>query len=95
VRYLCGDFRPGDTMDEHREQPRRRTLKSGKIEFNGGGAISCTVRNVSQEGACLEFESPMGVPNTFILLIESDHAMQSCQVRWRKGNRIGVVFAPN
>ena len=79
-------------MGEQRGQLRRRILKSGKIEFNGGGAISCTVRNVSTDGACLEFVSPLDIPNAFALLIESDNATRQCLVRWRRGNRLGVVF---
>jgi hypothetical protein len=39
--------------DEHRIAPRRRVLKAGSISF-GGGAIDCTVRNISDTGAALD-----------------------------------------
>ena len=78
-------------MDEHRTAPRRRLLKSGKISF-GGGAIDCTVRNVSDTGAALDVTSPVGIPDHFTLLIESDYIQAPCRVVWRKQSRIGVRF---
>ena len=35
-------------MDERRSTRRQRILKAGKIEIGGGGAIDCTVRNLSE-----------------------------------------------
>ena len=79
-------------MDERRKESRRRTLKAGTIAFNRAGGISCTVRNVSDAGANLEVVSPVGIPDDFTLVIESDHVLRQCHVRWRTGNRIGVTF---
>jgi hypothetical protein len=56
-----------DPMDEHRIANRQRVLKAGKIEF-GGGAIDCTVRNISATGAALEVTSPLGIPEQFTLV---------------------------
>lgn len=81
-------------MDEHRTAPRRRLLKSGKISF-GGGAIDCTVRNYSETGAALDVTSPVGIPDYFTLLIESERIHVPCHVVWRKHSRIGVVFDKN
>jgi hypothetical protein len=50
-----------DSMDEHRIAARHRILKAGTIEF-GGGAIDCTVRNISATGAALDIASPLGSP---------------------------------
>jgi hypothetical protein len=78
-------------VDEHRTAPRRRLLKSGKILF-GGGAIDCTVRNLSETGAALEVISPVGIPEHFTLVIEADHIHVPCRLVWRKETRIGVHF---
>jgi hypothetical protein len=78
-------------VDEHRTAPRRRLLKSGKISF-GGGAINCTVRNLSETGAALEVISPVNIPDRFTLVIEVDHIQVPCRVVWRKETRIGVHF---
>jgi hypothetical protein len=48
-------------MAEKRATPRHRVLKSGTISF-GGGAIDCTVRNLSTKGAALDVATPVGIP---------------------------------
>jgi hypothetical protein len=79
-------------MEERRKVQRRRTFKVGSIGFNRDGGIDCRVRNLSPLGACLEVASPIGVPDAFVLAIESDHFRQPCQVIWRTGTRMGVEF---
>ncbi len=78
-------------VNEHRTTPRRRQLKAGRISF-GGGAIDCTVRNLSRTGAALEVSSPVGIPEHFTLVIEADHITVPSHVMWRKERRIGVHF---
>src|SRR5690349_2848026 len=56
-------------MDEHRTVPRRRLLKGGKISFGNGAAIDCTIRNLSESGAALEVDSPVGIPERFMLVV--------------------------
>ena len=79
------------TLCEHRIAPRKRVLKTGSIEF-GGGTIDCTVRNLSETGAALLVESPIGIPTTFKLVNLSDRTSRMCQVVWRTENRVGVRF---
>lgn len=76
-------------MEDHRSTPRRRVLKAATISF-GGGAISCTVRNLSDSGASLEVASPIGIPDVFSLELEG--GSRRCRVVWRKEKRIGVRF---
>jgi len=76
-------------MDENRIAGRQRTLKAGKIEF-GGGAIDCTVHNISATGAALNVASPVGIPARFTLVTEGNRL--PCHVVWRKEKRIGVAF---
>jgi hypothetical protein len=78
-------------MDESRIAPRHRVLKAGTIEF-GGGAIDCTVRNVSATGAALDVTSPIGIPDRFVLVLAADRLTHPCHVVWRKERRIGVTF---
>ena len=75
--------------DEHRAEPRHKVFKSATISF-GGGAITCTLRNLSDSGASLEVTSPIGIPDTFIL--EMEGGSRHCRVIWRKEKRIGVRF---
>ncbi len=61
--------------EDNRSAPRHKVLKATTISF-GGGAISCTVRNLSDGGASLEVASPR----------------TPMPVIWRKEKRIGVRF---
>jgi hypothetical protein len=79
-------------MSENRKITRRRVLKLGTIAFNGGGGITCRIRDVSEGGACLEVASQFGIPDAFKLVIGVDDWQRSCHVAWRKANRIGVAF---
>ncbi|HZM08224.1 MAG TPA: PilZ domain-containing protein [Methylocella sp.] len=55
---------------KERRTVRRRVLKSAQITFNGlASAIDCTIRDISDGGAYLKVESPVGIPDTFILAI--------------------------
>jgi PilZ domain len=81
----------GHVMEDVRGEQRRRTLKAGSIAF-GGGAIDCTVRNLSSRGACLEVTSQQGIPEFFVLAIEGDEIKLPCSIAWRKGRKMGVVF---
>jgi hypothetical protein len=81
------------TIVERRRIRRQRTLKGGSIAFNTGARIDCRVRNLSPLGACLELESTIGVPDTFVLLIDSERSRHSCRVVWREPKRLGVEFA--
>jgi hypothetical protein len=80
-------------MLEHRKHPRRRTLKAGRIVFNQRrSVINCTVRNLSDGGACLEVATSVGVPDDFDLIIEPEGSSRSCHVAWRSEHRIGAAF---
>jgi hypothetical protein len=76
---------------DKRRVPRQRTLKTGKIAFNGGkSVIDCTVRNRSPLGASLVVAAPIGIPDHFELWMDGDHI--PCVVIWRKPTQIGVEF---
>ena len=79
-------------MEERRKVLRHRTLKAGSISFNRAAGIDCRVRNLSPAGACLEVASQLGVPDDFVLVVESDHVHKPCHVIWRTATRLGVEF---
>ena len=78
---------------ERRKALRHRTLKAGSITFNRASSIDCRVRNLSPAGALLEVASQVGIPEEFVLVIESDHARHPCRVIWRTATRLGVAFS--
>lgn len=80
--------------EERRDAPRRRTLFAGKIIFNQQSSVfNCVVRNISDAGACLEIDSPVGIPDQFELLVEGAGIKADYRVIWRRGKRIGVTRA--
>jgi hypothetical protein len=88
------------TVEDRRQQTdrrraqRHRTLKAGHIAFNRAGTIDCRVRNMSAQGACLEVQNPVGIPDEFTLLIAYDHFKRRCRVVWRNPKQLGVEFLP-
>jgi len=88
---------PRQTIPEpkqrRRNDRRQRVLKGAHITFKGRGAvIDCTVRNLSDRGACLKVESPIGIPDVFDLVLDQA-SVRNCRVAWRKATQIGVEFA--
>jgi PilZ domain len=81
-------------MEDRRKAPRHRTLKAGTIAFDRASGFDCRVRNISAAGACLEVASQIGIPDDFVLVVESDHVKQPCHVIWRTATRLGVEFRP-
>jgi PilZ domain len=76
-----------------RSHPRNRLLKEVKLLINPpNGAVSATVRNVSQTGARLELGAEMLLPLTFIINFVSDRQMQEAEVIWQRGKLVGVSF---
>ena len=78
-------------MVETRRDARHSVLKAGSISFSGG-AIDCTVRNLSTTGAALEVTSQTGIPDKFTLAVPGDALTLLCHVVWRKAYKIGVRF---
>lgn len=78
-------------MVETRHDARHKVLKVGTVDFNGG-AIDCTVRNLSLTGAAIEIADQQGIPDKFTLVVPGDGLHLACHVVWRKAYRIGVQF---
>ncbi len=78
--------------DEKRIAPRHRVLKQGRLAFDGGGAVDCMVRNMSDTGARVEVVSPVGLPGAFTLVIPSDRFTRRCHAVWSHDKRIGIAF---
>ena len=82
---------PEERLVEKRAAIRRRVLKAGTIEFDGG-AVNCMVRNMTDLGAMLDVASPIGIPDRFTLALQTDRLRKYCRTVWWNENRIGVAF---
>ena len=80
-------------MSEQKSLPIGRTLLAGKIISNyGQSSIDCVVRRVSERGATLTTESPLGIPAQFHLLIPGEGPPRSCKLIWQSGEELGLEF---
>lgn len=89
--------RPSDEprMDasDQRRAPRKRTLKSALVIFNGRtSTLSATLRDISDTGARLRVSKDVAMPETFDLSIDSDGIEAPCLLAWRRGEDVGVRF---
>jgi hypothetical protein len=67
-------------MSNNRQAQRLRTFKGGLIIFGVAAAIDCTIRNMSETGACLEVGNPLGIPDDFTLLIKPEVVKRNCHI---------------
>jgi hypothetical protein len=78
-------------MIEKRRSQRFRVLKGATIAFEGND-LACTVRNLSDGGAALDFASTLNVPPSFTLVIDSNRFTRRCRPVWANAKRLGVAF---
>ena len=83
----------GQEASTDRRQPpaRRRLFKSGKILL-GIDPIPCTIRNMSERGACLRVQTTAGIPAIFVFQRAGEPAARTCKTIWRDNTRIGFMF---
>jgi hypothetical protein len=68
-------------------------LKAGILLAKGGLlSFKCTIRDMSETGARLIVEDPVGIPEHFELVVELDGLRGDCEVVRRRGNELGVRF---
>jgi hypothetical protein len=81
-----------ELTSDKRIAPRHRVFKHGILALNGGGTVDCTVRSLSETGARIDVVSPVGLPESFVLVIETDHFSRHCHSVWSRNKQIGVAF---
>jgi len=85
---------PGpETGDENRRGKRRRTLKKGKIMMTDTTVLDCTVRDLSEGGACVTFGGPTQLPESFWLVLLPEQRMRLADLLWQRGLAAGIAFS--
>lgn len=81
---------------ELRFDRRIRTLKAGRLfSMDGMASLDCVIRDLTNQGARLEFDHPFEGSSMVELQIGLGDLIEGpfeCQVQWRRGNQIGLVF---
>lgn len=76
---------------ERRDDLRGRSLLAGKIaNEDATQTLDCVIRNLTPGGAMIETTAPHLVPARHHLVQVKDGIAWEAEVRWRRGNRVGL-----
>ena len=78
--------------DQNRAAQRRRTLKQGKVVMSDWTVMDCLIRDMSDNGARLEFGALTELPKEFRLLVISSNLLIPAELAWQRGLAAGVHF---
>lgn len=86
-----------DELDEL-DPAARRTVERldvnlpGRAIIQGRAPLTCTVRNMSENGALIEFRAAIWLPARFHLEIPDLDTEAYCEICHQRSNRVGVEF---
>lgn len=91
---LMDQFKARRNLRNERKYTRRSVQSQGWIRLDGNFAVRpCVVVDMSPAGARLRVDSPSRITDRFNLLLSRHEANgRRCQVKWRRGAYLGVVF---
>jgi hypothetical protein len=80
-------------MLEKRRVRRTRVLRGVKIILDDSSSLlDCSVRDLTNIGACVYLPSSVKISNSFALSFDFGHSCRRCSVIWRHENKLGVSF---
>lgn len=79
-------------MQDRRANARDKVLFGGRAEVDATSTMNCVVRNLSENGACVEVDRHMRVPDEISLTIARRGRSYLARVIWRQANRLGLAF---
>src|SRR3954466_10876042 len=78
---------------KERRWPRLKTFLRGTIYYNNRlSSVDCVVRDISEGGARLVVSEAAMVPDNFELHIPQKERAYFSDVRWRRGEEMGLQF---
>lgn len=80
-------------MAEDAPAPRVRTLLAARIFYNNRfSSANCVVRNISADGARIEFSSQLALPDEFELVLLQKNQTFQARISWRNEHEVDVAF---
>ncbi len=80
-------------MQEQRQAIRKSSFVGGQAMFDDAkSTLFCLVRDISAQGARLEFADVASVPDEFDLRVNGKDGVYRAKVIWRRPNDLGVTF---
>jgi hypothetical protein len=55
--------------------------------------LNCTVRDISQDGALVDFQHPKDLPSLFWLRLDGEATLRLCTIAWVAEQQLGVEFS--
>ena len=79
---------------EHRRASRRAAYMQAAIFHPMQSEhLGCIVRDISQDGALIDFPRSGNLPSLFWLRLDGEATLTLCTVAWRSANQLGVEFS--
>lgn len=76
-----------------RRMDRDERTKSATVSLDGYDLQrSCTIRDINAGGARISLASTAGLPAKILLICRAENLFAIAQVRWARGNEIGLQF---
>ena len=80
-------------MQDRRQGARDKVLYGGVAAVNEhGSTMDCVVRNISDTGACVEFDTAAKLPAEMNLTIARKGRSYLTRMIWRQANKVGLAF---
>jgi hypothetical protein len=80
-------------MLDRRQSVRDKVIFGGVAEINErGSTMDCVVRNISEGGACVEFDETAKLPDEMSLTIARKGRSFFAKMIWRQADRVGLAF---
>lgn len=90
---MSGEDFPAGGHEDVRSSRRTRSLRTGKVVFGSFQySRDCVIRDVSEGGVRIKIDDPDSIPGEFWLLDIKRFSAFRAQVKWRKGNELGLAL---
>ncbi|ABE40279.1 PilZ domain-containing protein [Rhodopseudomonas pseudopalustris] len=81
-------------MDDRRKSRRDKVVYGGVAAINERGSTrDCVVRNISDNGATIEFGTAAGLSDQIALTVAKKARTYPSKIVWRRGNTVGLAFS--
>lgn len=79
---------------EYRRSPRQAAyMRASIVHPLQTETLTCTVRDISEDGALINFPRSEELPSLFWLRLEGEATLRLCTVAWRSSCNLGVEFS--
>jgi hypothetical protein len=79
-------------LDEKRSAERKKSLREAQIYTSGSTIIDCTVKNMTRNGARVEFAAFTQLPSDFRIHFKNTGETRPAEVAWQRGLVAGIRF---